>query len=369
MSRRIKDPRLFQLLREIINSEDTRFGLPAGVSPDECPEEDWLGDVGMPIGNLTSQLFANIYLNELDQLCKHELHLHYYIRYMDDVIILLPDKKELARVKAIIEEFLNDYLHLNLNNKTAIRPCSLGIDFVGYHIWATHRKLKKQTARKIIHAVDWMCEQGEKGNMSKEEFERRVASYRGILLHCDSYGLRKKLNSIYSDHVVTEEPEKQEAKQKPECAERKCYTCQYFHREFFCGYGACKCDIYGSLDVDQKERPGLYTKRIEKEGIGVYIDGDTIIRAAAILGALIALGTAAYAVIKWFQKQEKQTVDIEELRKKEEQDLKELRDEQCLISYAMLACLDGLKQLNCNGAVTEAHNKLEKHLNQKAHRQ
>ena len=96
----------------------------------------------------------------------------------------------------------------------------------------------------------------------------------------------------------------------------------------------------------------------------MYIDGDTIIRAAAILGALIALGTAAYAVIKWFQKQEKQTVDIEEL-----QDLKELRDEQCLISYAMLACLDGLKQLNCNGAVTEAHNKLEKHLNQKAHRQ
>ena len=68
LSRRIKDPRLFQLLREIINSEDTRFGLPAGVSPDECPEEDWLSDVGMPIGNLTSQLFANIYLNELDQL-------------------------------------------------------------------------------------------------------------------------------------------------------------------------------------------------------------------------------------------------------------------------------------------------------------
>lgn len=58
----------------------------------------------------------------------------------------------------------------------------------------------------------------------------------------------------------------------------------------------------------------------------MYIDGDTIIRAAAILGSLIALGTAAYAVIKWFQKQEKQTVDIEDLRKKEEQDLKELRD-------------------------------------------
>ena len=66
LGRRIKDLRLMQLLSEIINSEDTRFGLPAGLSPDECTEDMWLCDVGMPIGNLTSQLFANIYLNELD---------------------------------------------------------------------------------------------------------------------------------------------------------------------------------------------------------------------------------------------------------------------------------------------------------------
>lgn len=101
----------------------------------------------------------------------------------------------------------------------------------------------------------------------------------------------------------------------------------------------------------------------------MYVDADTIIKIAAVLGAVIAIGTAAYGVIKWFQKQEKQSVDIEELRKKQAQDIKELKDEQCLISYAMLACLDGLKQLNCNGAVTEAHNKLGKHLNQRAHGQ
>lgn len=101
----------------------------------------------------------------------------------------------------------------------------------------------------------------------------------------------------------------------------------------------------------------------------MYIDADTIIRAAVVLGALVALGTAAYGVIKWFQKQEKQTTDIEALRKKEAEDIKEMQDELCLISYAMLACLDGLKQQGCNGAVTEAHNKLEKHLNQRAHDQ
>lgn len=216
LSRRIKDQRLIWLLREIINSEDTRFGLPAGVSPEDCPEEDWLSDVGMPIGNLTSQLFANIYLNELDQLCKHDLRLHYYIRYMDDVIILSDDKRELAELKVIIENFLKDFLHLDLNKKTTIRPCRDGIDFVGYRMWATHRKLKKQTARRMIRNVKRICENIAAGETSKEELERVAASYNGILQHCNSYGLRNKLNEIYFRYScqqpeLPQEPEAEEA--------------------------------------------------------------------------------------------------------------------------------------------------------------
>ena len=250
-----------RLLSEIINSEDTRFGLPAGVSPEDCPEEQWLNDVGMPIGNLTSQLFANIYLNELDQLCKHELHLHYYIRYMDDVIILSNDKRELAEIKEIIEEFLNNVLHLDLNKKTAIRPCYDGIDFVGYRIWATHRKLKKQTARRMIRNVKRMCEEVAAGNMSKEEFERVAASYNGVLQHCNSYGLRRKLNDIYFHYSYPQpelpsEPETipQENEQEAEEMERKCYNCTNFYYDCFCGYNACNCKVHGSLDVDQHER-------------------------------------------------------------------------------------------------------------------
>lgn len=101
----------------------------------------------------------------------------------------------------------------------------------------------------------------------------------------------------------------------------------------------------------------------------MYINADTIIKAAALLGALAALWAAVYAVIKWFQKQDKQSEDIEELREKQKSDIQDLNDELCMLSYAMLACLDGLKQMHCNGSVTEAHNKLEKHLNQKAHDQ
>jgi len=197
LSRRIKDERLLRLLATIIDSEDTRFGLPAGYAPEECTADMWLWDVGMPIGNLTSQLFANIYLNELDQFCKHQLRIHHYIRYMDDVVILSDDKRWLGEIKAEIEDFLVMELHLSLNKKTTIRPINLGIDFVGYQMWATHRKLKKSTARRIIRHVKHMCELMVSGELSAEEFQRAASSYGGVLEHCNSYGLRQKLNEIY----------------------------------------------------------------------------------------------------------------------------------------------------------------------------
>lgn len=101
----------------------------------------------------------------------------------------------------------------------------------------------------------------------------------------------------------------------------------------------------------------------------MYVDADTIIKLAAVIGALTAIFAFVYKGVKWVQVQNQQTVDIRALRQQQEEDIQDLKDEQCLISWAMLACLDGLKQLNCNGPVTEAHNKLEKHLNQKAHDQ
>ena len=107
---------------------------------------------------------------------------------------------------------------------------------------------------------------------------------------------------------------------------------------------------------------------------------DFIIKISALIGAALAIWGVIYAVIKWFQKQEKQTTDIENLkklhekdmedtRKKEAADMQAIKDELCVLSYAMLASLDGLQQLHCNGNVTKAHGMLEKHLNQQAHGQ
>ena len=197
LSRKINDTRLVDLLALIINSEETKFGLPVGVDPDLCAPSDRLAEVGMPIGNLTSQMFANLYLHELDLFAKHELGLHYYIRYMDDIIILHPDKKHLDTVKDEIEAFLCDNLHLQLNKKTAIRHCSMGIEFVGYRVWATHRKLKKKTALKIKRAVKSIKTKRDSGAITQESFDRRIASYKGVLQHCNSYGFRQGLNNLF----------------------------------------------------------------------------------------------------------------------------------------------------------------------------
>lgn len=101
----------------------------------------------------------------------------------------------------------------------------------------------------------------------------------------------------------------------------------------------------------------------------MYIDSTTIITIAGVLSALMAIGAAAYRVVKWFQAQEKQTKDIEKLREQEKKDIENMQDELCLLTYAVLACLKGLKEQGCNGPVTEAIGKVEKHINQKAHGQ
>ncbi len=101
----------------------------------------------------------------------------------------------------------------------------------------------------------------------------------------------------------------------------------------------------------------------------MYIDSATIITIAGVISALTAIGAAAYRVVKWFQAQEKQTKDIEKLREQEKKDIEDMQDELCLLTYAILACLKGLKEQGCNGPVTEAIGKVEKHINQKAHGQ
>ena len=193
---RIKDPQIIALLEMIINCDGEKFGLPRFMSPDDADEFDWLADVGMPIGNLTSQLFANIYLDQLDQFCKHVLHIRHYIRYMDDVVILAKTKEEAQEYLRAIAEFLQTVLHLDLNSKTTIRPVGR-IEFVGFMVSARELKLRKATIRRMKEAMRAISRKLFTGEMSREDFDRRVASYKGMIQHCKNEGLRRRLNEIY----------------------------------------------------------------------------------------------------------------------------------------------------------------------------
>jgi len=202
LERKIKDKDALWLLEKIIRSESMAFGLPLYTEPGDCPKDKRLHNKGMPIGNLTSQLLANIYLNELDQFVKHKLGIKYYTRYMDDFIILHHNKKYLHRLKEEVEEFLNNKLKLHLNKKTCIRPISIGIEFVGFRIWPTHRRLKKKTALKMKRRLKYLQKAYARGETTFEEVNSSVQSYLGILKHCDSYYLRQ---AIFKDFVLMQQ--------------------------------------------------------------------------------------------------------------------------------------------------------------------
>lgn len=201
LCKRITDPELLLLLERVINNPNEPFGLPRGKKPEDVAFESWLYNVGMPIGNLLSQMFANIVLNELDQYCKHVLKLHCYIRYMDDILVLGPDKEQLKQCHAAIATFLSEMLHLDLNAKTCIRPVSMGIEFVGQRVWETHCVLRKSTVRRMKREVRKISENVRGGVITAAEYKRRIASIRGMMDHTESAALRWRLNEIVYEIV------------------------------------------------------------------------------------------------------------------------------------------------------------------------
>lgn len=200
LAKKIKDQRLLDLIYGIIDCKHTPFGIPPGAKPEDVPLEERLYDVGMLIGNLLSQLFANLYLDMLDQYCKRKLGIKFYVRYMDDVIILSDSKIQLREWKISIEQFLINELELNLNNKTCIRPIEQGIEFVGYRIWKTHVTLRKSTTLRIKRNLKGIRERYRRYELTLPEVTERFNSYIGMLQHTNSYSLQRK---IYADMVLT----------------------------------------------------------------------------------------------------------------------------------------------------------------------
>ncbi len=155
------------------------------------------GPTGIPIGNLTSQLFANIYLHELDEYVKYDLREHFYVRYMDDFVIIHHDKQHLQRLRVAIESFLWDRLRLRTNAKTQVFPVGLvrgrALDFLGYRIWPTHRKLRKGSIKRMRHRLRRLQALYAAGRIGFAQIGPRIVSWFGHAKHADSYNLRSKV--------------------------------------------------------------------------------------------------------------------------------------------------------------------------------
>jgi RNA-directed DNA polymerase len=141
--------------------------------------------VGLPLGNLTSQLLVNIYMNEFDQFVKQGLKVKYYLRYADDFVFLSSDRSYLEKLLPRISDFLKEELRLSLHpNKVSISTLSSGVDFLGWIHFADHRVLRTTTKRRM-----W---RGIKNKNGKEE---SVQSYLGLLGHGNTWKLKQQLKA------------------------------------------------------------------------------------------------------------------------------------------------------------------------------
>jgi len=149
---------------------------------------------GLPIGNLTSQLFANMYLNELDQFVKHVLHVRWYARYMDDFLIIHPDKSYLHTIKAHIQAFLQEKLHLILSErKVILSNTKNGVPFVGYRIFYDHILIRGNTLSHMQKKLKRRTKAYKYGALSTSSYRSSRASICGHIRHADSFCLRKRL--------------------------------------------------------------------------------------------------------------------------------------------------------------------------------
>ena len=147
----------------------------------------------MPIGNLISQWGANLYLNELDQFVKHDLRARYFIRLMDDTLILHPDKRQLLAWQREIEHFLGSRLLLRPNNKTSIFPVAQGIDFLGYRTWLTGRLLRKSSAKRMISRLRYLARKYREGKVAISDVTQSVRSWVAHAVSADSWPFRARV--------------------------------------------------------------------------------------------------------------------------------------------------------------------------------
>ena len=184
LEQKVVDPDVRWLLREIIGSYASAS---AGG-----------GSKGIPIGNLTSQLFANVYLNEFDQFIKHSLKIKKYARYTDDFVIISHNKSYLEKMIPQLEFFLAKKLALALHpDKVSIRKYRQGADFLGYVVLPHHIAVQTRTKKRMFRKMAERIAAYQSGTISKVAMDGALSSYLGVLSHADAHELTERFRNQF----------------------------------------------------------------------------------------------------------------------------------------------------------------------------
>lgn len=180
LAERIGDQKLITLLNQIIDS----FSFSPGR--------------GMPLGNLTSQLFANVYMDPLDKFVKHRLGAKYYLRYSDDFLLLGASPSELLGYFVEVARFVRQELDLTIHPaKTTLRTLHQGIDFVGYVARPHHNLPRRRTVKRIKRKIEAI----QISKQDPEVFNATIQSYLGYLSHVRSNRLTKDLETLITKDI------------------------------------------------------------------------------------------------------------------------------------------------------------------------
>lgn len=199
LAKKIVDRETLWLAEQLLDSG-------AGVQADERPPLYFPGDdlfaalrpTGLPIGNLTSQFWANVYLHELDLFVTHELACKAYLRYMDDFILFSDDKAQLHAWKAAVNQFLASRQRLLLHpKKSLVFPVKLGVDFCGFRVYATHRRLRKSSVRRFVQRFRRQRAAYRSGALSLADLNTSVQCWVAHAAHGDTWRLRARLFRDY----------------------------------------------------------------------------------------------------------------------------------------------------------------------------
>ncbi|MBL7147776.1 MAG: helix-turn-helix domain-containing protein [Nanoarchaeota archaeon] len=177
IKRKIKDKKVIELIKTILSNYNTK-----------------IKSKGMPLGNLTSQFFANIYLNELDQFVKHKLKAKYYIRYVDDFVILSSSKDILESYKEKITKFLIKNLDLELHpDKSKIKYLYHGIDFLGFRVFYYHKLITKKNNRKFNRKYKTLKQSHKKGKINREKIIEKLEGWLAYISYGNTYKYKRNL--------------------------------------------------------------------------------------------------------------------------------------------------------------------------------